>query len=645
MKQPTENPDGQKNDALEELEQLETAWSTWGIADESHDSVGETIKNEPTEELPPAVMLGMQRLGAVEDESLPEFELREALGSGGTSVVHVGFQRSLGRDVAIKVLREDCRSEASREALIREARVIGSLEHPNIIPVHTIGLDPDGEPHLVMKRIEGTSWRELLAEGADPRENRQTGDSRLESNIDILMQVAKAVHFAHTRGVVHRDLKPENVMLDSFGDVYLLDWGLAMAVEQTGGHSGGIAGTPCYMAPEMVEPERGVITSQTDVYLLGAILHELIIGKPPHEAETVYQSMTAAFLSRPGRYPRRTPEELVGICRKAMAREPADRFASAEDFRQAVAGYLRHRESYAVAHEATSQLESLRSFLTQKERPATVVYRQFGAVRFGFEQALRIWRTNKTAREGLVETLRQMAQYELDHGHANAAEVLRDDLIELEHTDQTLNDRITEVRVQNEKKDQELVDLRELEHQLDSGIGARTRSLLTLTLGFLFLASSLAIGFLVRAYRPDGVEPAVYLTHAFLWIVSLSALLFLGRKTILRNRANRQIGGMALALFCGGAFFRVLSALLDVDFLRVFPLEYSVYVTGLTVFAVSQDRRLLWSVVPMAVAAFVMIAWPMWTFEISGAGLVICALTIAYYWGPRRKREDQENSS
>ena len=195
---------------------------------------------------------------ATSSESLPaEYRLIGKLGSGGTAVVYQAHQRAIDREVAIKMLRRELTDDrASRVRFLTEARVIGSLDHPNVIALHDLCVDDQGQVFYSMKRIDGTSWTEQIA------------DLSVEENLTILLRVADAIRYAHSRGLVHRDLKPENVMLGRFGEVLVVDWGLAIrcnnnkskrgsvektpskvrhAVDAIGTGSSAIGGTPAYM--------------------------------------------------------------------------------------------------------------------------------------------------------------------------------------------------------------------------------------------------------------------------------------------------------------------------------------------------------------------------------------------------------------
>ncbi|HUS31990.1 MAG TPA: serine/threonine-protein kinase, partial [Kofleriaceae bacterium] len=286
------------------------------------------------------------------DPLATRLQLGATIGQGGMAIVRKATQTALHREVAVKTLRSDATDEAAPR-LLREAWITGALEHPNIVPVHDLGSDDRGRPLLVLKRIEGEPW--------------QPKSRDLEDNLATLMQVCHAIAFAHNRGIVHRDLKPDNIMIGRFGEVYVLDWGIAVATKDDGSgrlplaaESREVAGTLAYMAPEMLG--GAAVTEQTDVFLLGAILYEIIEGKPPHLLESIGASITSIALCEPSLSPD-VPAELVAICRRAMAREAAQRYQTADELRLAVAAFLEHRTSAQIAHESHEKLRELESQL------------------------------------------------------------------------------------------------------------------------------------------------------------------------------------------------------------------------------------------------------------------------------------------
>ncbi len=377
-------------------------------------------------ELPP--------LSTLRSETGPaHIELASVLGEGGMGIVWAATQTPLNREVAVKSLRpETAGDKAMIGQLLREARIAGALQHPNMVPIHTIGRDEDGRPLIVMKRIEGTSWQQLLDE------QRQAGPGapmrQLAENLKRLIEVAKAVHFAHCKGIIHRDLKPENVMIGSFGEVHLVDWGIAVSSKRDGVAGVPLAcevdrvtGTPAYMAPEMACGDGARIDPRTDVYLLGATLHDLITGVPPHDGSNIMVMLTRSYASTPFDYDSTVPLELSAICHSAMHRQREQRFQTAAAFATALELFLQHRDSLLLGEQSALMLEELREELSlgsTAREDKTKLYNCFNACRFGLSHALQIWDGNTRAREQLQEALEMMIEFELTHGSAGAAAAL-----------------------------------------------------------------------------------------------------------------------------------------------------------------------------------------------------------------------------
>ncbi len=261
-----------------------------------------------------------------------DVELGRELAAGGMGRVLLAVQPSLSREVAVKTILAGG-SAGAAQALENEARVLGMLDHPGIVPIHGLGRDPSGRPLVIMKRVEGASLRDLLKDPAHPLWSDWDDDSadRLVARIGILMRVCDAVHFANNRGIVHRDIKPANIMVGELGQVYLLDWGIAV----TAGEVGSLAGSPAYMAPEMALGDA--VDARTDVYLLGATLHHLLSGSPRHAGESLDETLLAACRSAPFAYDPSIPEDLAALANRATAADPAHRPQGALALRRALA--------------------------------------------------------------------------------------------------------------------------------------------------------------------------------------------------------------------------------------------------------------------------------------------------------------------
>jgi serine/threonine protein kinase len=365
--------------------------------------------------------------GTVAAAAPPGFELLSELGRGGMGVVYRARQRSLGREVALKQALVAGQGEQQRQRFVAEALVTGGLDHPNIVPVHELARTPEGDVFMAMKLVGGTSWQDLLA----PSRDRGVPADELERHLNILLAVGNAVAFAHSKSVLHRDLKPENVMVGDFGEVLVMDWGIAVDfadIQRPGAaapHKStvrGPSGTPSYMPPELAEGRGQELGPWTDVYLLGAILHEVLAGRPPHQGATLIEVLLAASTAAPPRLPASAPPALQAICRRALARDPRQRHPSVAALQDDLREYLKHRESLALSDRADRELAELSAL---EAAPAgsrrDEHYARFARVVARYEQALELWAENAAAGAGVARARRRFARVALDAGDLGLA--------------------------------------------------------------------------------------------------------------------------------------------------------------------------------------------------------------------------------
>lgn len=472
-----------------------------------------------------------------------DLEVKAVIGEGGMGRVHAARQRSLEREVAIKTTKDGAVSGNAVGALLREAVITGSLEHPGIVPVHVLGLDAQGAPVLVMKRVEGAEWRALLVDPAHPAWKSRPAD-RVVAHVEILMQVCQAVHFAHSRGVIHRDIKPENVMVGDFGEVYLVDWGIALRSDDPSARDGmpKLVGTPGYMAPEMVS--GGALGPWTDVYLLGATLHEVLTGVWPHRGDTLREVLLAAFCSEPVEYGADVPAELAALCHRAMARDPTERPESALAFRQALSDFLTHRGSIALAQSAQERFAALKGLLLAAGDgvPAELqtAYRLATEARFGFTQAVKEWSDNALAKDGLRECVCAAVDLELRQGHAATAAALLD---ELERPPHELVAALERVKKDEARRNAEQRRLRQLDQDLDASIAGKQR-----TRGLAALAGvGAAIGaFAMLGPSAKHIRPEALVVFALVLLATLGLTFAFWRNQLLRNAFNRRLFGVVV---------------------------------------------------------------------------------------------------
>ncbi|MFO0558810.1 MAG: protein kinase [Polyangiales bacterium] len=413
--------------------------------------------------------------------------VKDTLGEGGMGVVRLAEQRSMGREVAVKTLREGVRDPETTLRALREAWITGAIEHPNIVPVYDVAIGEDGAPVIVMKRIEGRPWGDFLAD-ADLVRGRADGASNdpIEWHLRVLLSVCDAVHFAHSRGIIHRDLKPENVMIGTFGEVYVLDWGIAvsLAKDPTGrlpdlSTATDIAGTPSYMAPEQLMQQPELLSERTDVYLLGAMMYELFSGMPPHRGENMQQVLASVIESKLD-FSSGFPAEARAIVERATARDPSQRFESAQALRATIERYLQHRGSRKLAFHARKSLDRLEEILSTEPAGAArsaSVFNLLGECRFGYRAALEAWPENASARQGLDRALVAVIESELREGDAYAAQTL---FAEVSAKDAALQARVERAVLERQAEDDRL---RRFADDYDREAGTRTRMVLGVMMG------------------------------------------------------------------------------------------------------------------------------------------------------------------
>jgi serine/threonine-protein kinase len=298
---------------------------------------------------------------AYRPETRERYTLTRVHAKGGIGQVWMARDDDLGREVALKEVRSDITTQAGVWArFVEEARITGQLEHPGIVPVYELSRrTEDHRPFYTMRFIKGRTLREASKEYHRKREAGQTGPLDLRELLNQFIGVCNAIAYAHARGVIHRDLKGPNVIVGDFGEVIVLDWGLAKVLDKSDGvrpvtaldpttaHSdtmhGQVLGTPGYMSPEQAVGRLEQVNERSDVYGLGAILYEILTGQPPFvgdRTEEVIRRVTVEPPVPPRLRVPGTPPALEMVCLKALAKEPAERYASPAELASEIRHYL-----------------------------------------------------------------------------------------------------------------------------------------------------------------------------------------------------------------------------------------------------------------------------------------------------------------
>jgi len=358
--------------------------------------------NESEKNLEPDVAGGAVRRTV---EGPPQYLFEELIATGGFGEIWQAKQGSLGRTVAIKRLRRDLLklSDGDGSALRRyeqafrqEAVIAAQLEHPNVVPIHEMGTEADGLPLLVMKLVRGRAWSRIISEDFDLPIRLF-----LHKHLNILIGVAQAIAFAHSRGIVHRDIKPSQVMVGEFGEVQVMDWGIALRLDdiervRSGQLPSGMlpnpSGTPAFMAPEQTEKTVMNIGTWTDVYLLGGTLYFILTGCVPHPGSTTIvalaQACSGEIVAPTKCQPYRDiPEELGELAMWAMAPSAKGRTPSVEVFLRRLQDFITG-ESRRVESEQLCNDTSLSLDFKPKDYPT------LDACNSHLDRALMLWPEN-----------------------------------------------------------------------------------------------------------------------------------------------------------------------------------------------------------------------------------------------------------
>jgi eukaryotic-like serine/threonine-protein kinase len=483
-------------------------------------------------------------------------------------------------------------------------------------------------------------WGELMFDAAEVRK-RFGEENLLEWNLRILQQVCNAVHFAHSHKIIHRDLKPENVMIGEFGEVYVLDWGLAVSLVDDGtgrlplvSETNKLAGTPCYMAPETIEGVNAPLSERTDIYLLGSILFEIMTGHPPHMGETQEEIVASVLRSYPD-IPVSAPSELARICRRAMLPDPSRRYRSADQLRNEINRFIQHQGSTRLEVKAQERLDELLEALSAKnpEQPDSSqhLYNLFGECRFAYRQAAELWSENEAAIRGLRRATEAMVEYELGRGEVGAAATL---MAELDKPSAELQQRMRDAVAARQKEQQRIAKLEVMGRQLDMGIGQGRRTLGAVVLGVSWTVSPLLGHYVIeRLGWSDSHWPPIAALAALL--VVIAAVRWFGRADLMETAISRRLLGAAFVAIFSTIVIEVAAIIGGISV----PLSESLWPFGWfcvsAILAITVDRRLIPMTLGFVATLFATAAWPDWRFHAMTVSSIFATINMFYVWMPR----------
>ena len=339
------------------------------------------------------------------------YEVRREFGRGGMSVVYLAYDSHVGREVAFKQLLQSVIDQAEQQGTLgrtflarfmREARITGQLEHPSIVPVYEVGRREDGSLYYTQKLIRGRTLTKAFRDAKN-----------LLNRLKLLSHVVdlcQAVGYAHVRGVIHRDIKPDNVMVGEFGETVVLDWGLARfldkpAQENTDGdlgstQEGDVMGTPAYMSPEQAMGANDQVDHQSDVWSLGAVLFEIVTGRPPFQGRNLMQMLMTVAKEKPPTVKSlepKAPPELAAIVARALTREKPHRYPSAAAL---VADVEAWRTGGRVSVFKYTRAQSAARWIRKNRYVVLTASLVLAAILAG---GTRVWMENQVARRNLAQ--------------------------------------------------------------------------------------------------------------------------------------------------------------------------------------------------------------------------------------------------
>jgi len=574
-----------------------------------------TLASSPGVELERDVALSPERLA-----------LGAVLGRGGMGEVREAEQLGLRRSVAVKTSlhREDA---AAKGVLLKEAWVGACLEHPSVVPVHTLARTEAG-PAIVMKKIAGKSFAEhCIAERSIDRDSggrlsmlatREVSDQTLR----VLIQVANAVSFAHSRGILHLDLKAENVMLGLHGEVYVLDWGLAVADGARGpswllpaSAIRSVAGTPTHMAPELAAADGGRIDARTDVYLLGAMLHRIVTGRVLHDGANLQEILVHAWRSPPPEHSPEVPAELAAIIRRAVAREPAARFPDVAAFRDALEDHLRDRHADRLARVARRTLVEADAMLERGASDAEIAQR-LAEAEIAIEQVHRD-RPDRSDVDELVDILLWCRAKQAIQGERPGA--ARAFVARRRSPSTELDSAIAALEARLAHREAHVLRLEDLRRELDLTLGNTERRRVFAVLGAAWVAVCLFFGWgarsgsFVMGYRELLLEGAILVGVLVPYGIAR-------RNTYFANLANQRVYGGLIVAGITVELFWVSASWLGLPVEHALALTPAFYVYAFTTLGLVLDRRMGLGAVALAIAGVVAALFPAYAHDAIGLG-------------------------
>lgn len=559
------------------------------------------------------------------DSGLMNFDsivLGDPIGEGGMGIVYSAQEFFPHREVAIKRLKSEEPKLVS--GLLDEAMVMGRLSHPNIPPVYQLRMNEKKQPEVIMKKIEGDTFQKIL--GSIPQRKEE-----LRSSLHVLIQVCHAVEFAHSLGILHRDLKPENIMVGAFNQVYLMDWGLAVDMNNPQKARRGLAGTPAYMAPEMLKGDPKILIMATDVYLLGTILHEILVGEFRHKGNSVRESLASVKQSNSYDFGDDVPRELAELCNQSCAKESSERPQTVLEFRERLESFFEHWEVYKFVEQGYKDFRQYKRIWKEEKRNIDINYPLLLQIsqnaKSSFEQALKILPDSTDAKEGLISLIEVMINQALYANEFHRAVVLFEDC---PFENPKLAERLKKAEEDWQQEQERQFKLDKIEKELDPNLTLAPRFLLQ---RILIISIIFTVWFLILWQRLGGFkinsEQLFYSTLAAVVPVWVSvAVLY---KRLMVNSFGRQAVRTVFYTSVSIAASRYSAWILDIDMSYVAILDCIILALGLINSAPAIKNGVGFGILSFVVSAFAM-AFPEYSLKLFNITVVSIVVLISLEW-------------
>ena len=489
--------------------------------------------------------------------------------------------------------------------------ITGRLAHPNIIPVHI--LRPSGPlgPEVIMPLLEGKTLLDIL----------ELGEIQLREALSILDQVCNGLRYAHEHNIIHRDIKPENIIVGSYGEVYLVDWGIALDKNSSEFVKAQMVGTPAYMPPEMLSGKPEDVTIQTDIYLLGATLHHILVGEARHKGNTFQETVEYIKQSQKVKYPSHIFSELGNLANICCHPNPEKRPTSVGEFQEILTESINHWDIMKLVAKGENALERL-----QKVESTTEAYPLFLETRGLFIQASQSWPQAKSPKKGLIIALEYMIQCFIQEGTYKTAQSLCRELEQYAPNHPKKNDYQKSIQV----LEQNFHNLQKKAQDNDLSISRESRIKLAQLLTTMAVVGTGYVCWEIIIQKQENNYDLL------LWsmLIPTGTLIFIlpfSSRLLLYNKASR------------GAFINVFATMMCMVANRTIGILYEEEITRIIttdIFIVvlywshmtTQSRKASFALVATLILGFWSIAFPSDAFWMMNITILATTSTTAYLW-------------